>query len=622
MAPWVKITSDEQAQPYYFNPETQATSWTLPRGEEATWISQNSPEGNAYYLNRLNGETSWELPSAQSVPVQVKVAPATTEGRRKPGSKFGSGGAGKLQKRREALRKQLRAGGVAPLVGLEAELKAGAAALATSADVNLRRATSQGVPAKGLAVAPDLTKTFGKKAAEAERWKTQKTGDGYNYHVDTVTGLTAWDIPAALLAGMKASTGPGAMKQNGQVITLHEGRVAVKGPDGKSGALIPLDSSLPVNRGVVANPRQGVPSVAPALHVDGQCILKKSGDGNSPMLEVLRAFLSQGSASSTKYSFAQPSVTPTSIRCSSATSGPPIFITLNGAAGAGTAVARRCTALGKDPLLLGFDNFAFHSAVESLYAVSRKPQLLSTTDDGGSTWRPFLRPRTRPAAKSRKNENADKARRAKDLQAAAGPSQQMPFQDMQIFQQQAQQAAWAQAQVDAQAAAERMSQEWMAQQAAAQAEAAQAQAAARAQSTQALLSFMAQSQAKDLAAMGAAMLDDTPLMHAGVSSMNASQLRGVLHEPSYELSFLYEFQYSSMCESASQVEPRAAQGKTDLVKAADKEAQKEGGCIGRGVRIRGSTSSGYSFYDMTQMAGGAPTGQKIARTGTVQALLP
>jgi multidrug efflux pump subunit AcrA (membrane-fusion protein) len=232
-----------------------------------------------------------------------------------------------------------------------------------------------------------------------------------------------------------------------------------------------------------------------------------------------------------------------------------------------------------------------------------------------------LRPRTRPAGKSKKTE----AKRIKKAQEGANKGQaqgSLPFEDMQAFQIEAQRAAQAQAMQEAQAAAEAMSQQWVAQQAAAQAEAAAAQAAARQASTQALLSFMAQSQAKDLATMGASALDDTPLMHSGVSSMSSGTLKGVLHEPTYEMAFLYEFQYASMAESASQVEPRAATAKTDMLAAAEKEKKKEGGCIGRGVRIRGSTASGYSFYDMTQMAGGAPTGQKIARTGTVQALLP
>jgi hypothetical protein len=289
---------------------------------------------------------------------------------------------------------------------------------------------------------------------------------------------------------------------------------------------------------------------------------------------------------------------------------------------AGVAVARRCSALGSTPLLLGLDSYTLHSAVDSLLATTKRPQTLTTTDDGGSTWRPFLRPRTRKPGKSKKAE-AKRIKAAWDkVNEERGTGQALPFQDMQAFQIEAQRAAQAQAMQEAQVAAEAMSQQWVAQQAAAQAEAAAAQAAARQATTQALLSFMAQSQAKDLATLGASVLDDTPLMHSGVSSMSSGQLRGVLHEPSYELSFLYEFQYASMAESASQVEPRAATAQKDMVAAAEKEAKKEGGCIGRGVRIRGSTTSGYSFYDMTQMAGGAPTGQKIARTGTVQALLP
>eukprot|EP00420_Gonyaulax_spinifera_P016943 CAMPEP_0197912912 /NCGR_PEP_ID=MMETSP1439-20131203/75681_1 /TAXON_ID=66791 /ORGANISM="Gonyaulax spinifera, Strain CCMP409" /LENGTH=90 /DNA_ID=CAMNT_0043534731 /DNA_START=11 /DNA_END=279 /DNA_ORIENTATION=+ len=56
---WVKVPGDK---PYFWNLETQATSWTEPEGVEVVWVVQTTVDGGMYYWNKVTDETSLESP--------------------------------------------------------------------------------------------------------------------------------------------------------------------------------------------------------------------------------------------------------------------------------------------------------------------------------------------------------------------------------------------------------------------------------------------------------------------------------------------------------------------------------------------------------------------------------
>mmetsp|Transcript_81874 Transcript_81874/g.231741 ORF Transcript_81874/g.231741 Transcript_81874/m.231741 type:complete len:587 (-) Transcript_81874:97-1857(-) len=60
MVQWVKVPGE---RPYFWNPHTQATSWTEPQGEEVVWVVQQTAGGDLYYWNKETDETSREPPS-------------------------------------------------------------------------------------------------------------------------------------------------------------------------------------------------------------------------------------------------------------------------------------------------------------------------------------------------------------------------------------------------------------------------------------------------------------------------------------------------------------------------------------------------------------------------------
>lgn len=62
MAPWVAVSAGNQ-ESYYWNPETQATSWTPPQGEEVVWVSQKTASGNTFYRNTKTNQTSVDPPT-------------------------------------------------------------------------------------------------------------------------------------------------------------------------------------------------------------------------------------------------------------------------------------------------------------------------------------------------------------------------------------------------------------------------------------------------------------------------------------------------------------------------------------------------------------------------------
>ncbi|KAI5954838.1 PRP40 [Candida theae] len=66
MSSWEQLKT-EDGQVYYYNKETEETSWTLPEGEEASvsssgWQEYTTDDGKTYYYNESTGETTWDKP--------------------------------------------------------------------------------------------------------------------------------------------------------------------------------------------------------------------------------------------------------------------------------------------------------------------------------------------------------------------------------------------------------------------------------------------------------------------------------------------------------------------------------------------------------------------------------
>ena len=64
---WEQLKT-EDGQTYYYNKETEETSWTLPEGEEAVvstsgWQEYTTDDGRTYYYNESTGETTWDKPA-------------------------------------------------------------------------------------------------------------------------------------------------------------------------------------------------------------------------------------------------------------------------------------------------------------------------------------------------------------------------------------------------------------------------------------------------------------------------------------------------------------------------------------------------------------------------------
>ena len=71
-AMWVQVQDTEKA--YYWNPETQHTRWTAPRGVEVQWAVQKTADGAVYYWSKQAREITYELPlSRKPMPVASRL---------------------------------------------------------------------------------------------------------------------------------------------------------------------------------------------------------------------------------------------------------------------------------------------------------------------------------------------------------------------------------------------------------------------------------------------------------------------------------------------------------------------------------------------------------------------
>lgn len=62
MSPWQQVT-DDAGRVYYYNSETQETSWENPEASLAgTWKTYSTDDGKEYYYNETTGETTWDKP--------------------------------------------------------------------------------------------------------------------------------------------------------------------------------------------------------------------------------------------------------------------------------------------------------------------------------------------------------------------------------------------------------------------------------------------------------------------------------------------------------------------------------------------------------------------------------
>lgn len=70
---WEKLT-DAEGRDYYYNPETNTTSWTLPEDAQVSeWTQYSTEDGKYYYYNILTGETTWDKPAEFNAVTEQKV---------------------------------------------------------------------------------------------------------------------------------------------------------------------------------------------------------------------------------------------------------------------------------------------------------------------------------------------------------------------------------------------------------------------------------------------------------------------------------------------------------------------------------------------------------------------
>lgn len=73
MSVWQEVTDDE-GRVYYYNSETQETSWVKPEegDSDSKWQAYKTEDGREYYYNEITGETTWEKPEELKSTVNVE----------------------------------------------------------------------------------------------------------------------------------------------------------------------------------------------------------------------------------------------------------------------------------------------------------------------------------------------------------------------------------------------------------------------------------------------------------------------------------------------------------------------------------------------------------------------
>lgn len=71
MGVWQEV-QDDQGRVYYYNSETQETSWENPEAASSVWKVYTTEEGKEYYYNETTGETTWDKPKELEQKEEVK----------------------------------------------------------------------------------------------------------------------------------------------------------------------------------------------------------------------------------------------------------------------------------------------------------------------------------------------------------------------------------------------------------------------------------------------------------------------------------------------------------------------------------------------------------------------
>jgi len=207
---WEEVTTPD-GRKYYFNAETNETSWEKPHTEPAAspvgggsrwraaasatkelaagskaitalegWEKLKTADGKTYYYNDRTKETSWDKPKISKAALQASRQAAETEAAA-PGGGGGDGDVPLEEMSVGALKKLLkRHGGDAQTIMAmidKDELIAAA-----------RKAQGSG----GGATAG------GRSATDASVWEVASAGDGRTYYYNTQTNETSWTRPPGM----------------------------------------------------------------------------------------------------------------------------------------------------------------------------------------------------------------------------------------------------------------------------------------------------------------------------------------------------------------------------------------------------------------------------------------
>lgn len=526
MAPWVRLPGDGGNGACYWDPETGDKSLDPPQGVDVAWEMQRTSGGKEYYRNRHTRETSWDAPGT------VPRAPP------RPAAPPQAGGSTHGQ------------GFVAAAHGV-ADPESGLAVWAEAAAGARRRAGAGPAAAETYTSPPQFKAASG---AAQPRWRARQTLEGAFYHVDSLTGQTAWQLPASATDRLKAGCGgadvPGAgmwaavvcamresLRRSGHLgLEFRDGRVLVKMSDPLSGGLLAWPLASLQSRWASGSTSSGSMGIVEASHHLLQQRWLRSVAAACPSESAWGADLGGLPWSGSPL-----------LGVGTRLHGRMAFLT-TGSQDLDRSAVRRCLQFGILPVVLDdLDSSLLQEAHETLRSMYTRPQTLLTSDDG-NTWRPYLRPRTRAARTAGKPLD----RRAAAPRGPRPTAQQERAKDQAKMQ-------------------------------------AEAKARAQAGATAARSLLLAHARGTALAILGASDLaDDTPLLRAGAAPLRLSQPgagQELLLEP--QLDLVLGFEHAQL--------PRVAAGMLDAEAAPPRAAGRPApqGLRAHAVKIRGSGASAY-----------------------------